>query len=155
MRIRPRTPPGPVYSLDLQRPPPSLKAPPIQVSAWCSFLCKALSPSPASLLSLCFQKCLGHTLVTCHVTSQVMLESSSSYQGVSLLPGDEAQAQGRELDKSDFWLCCLLSWCCACASLLSRVRLFATPWTVAHHAPLPMGILQARVLEWIAMPSVP
>ena len=25
------------------------------------------------------------------------------------------------------------------------------PWTVAHQAPLSMGILQARVLEWIAI----
>ena len=28
-----------------------------------------------------------------------------------------------------------------------------TPWTVAHQAPLSMGILQARILEWLAMPS--
>ena len=34
----------------------------------------------------------------------------------------------------------------------SHVLLFATPWTVAHQAPLSMGILQARILEWIAMP---
>ena len=27
--------------------------------------------------------------------------------------------------------------------LLSRVQLFAIPWTVAHQAPLSMGILQA------------
>ena len=33
------------------------------------------------------------------------------------------------------------------------VRLFVTPWTVAHQAPLSMGILQARILEWVAMPS--
>ena len=35
---------------------------------------------------------------------------------------------------------------------LSRVRLFVTPWTVALQAPLSMGILQARILEWVAMP---
>ena len=29
----------------------------------------------------------------------------------------------------------------------------ATPWTVAHQAPLSMGILQARILEWVACPS--
>ena len=29
----------------------------------------------------------------------------------------------------------------------------ATPWTVAHQAPLSMGILQARILEWVARPS--
>ena len=28
----------------------------------------------------------------------------------------------------------------------------ATPWTRARQAPLYMGILQARVLEWVAMP---
>ena len=26
-------------------------------------------------------------------------------------------------------------------------------WTIAGQAPLSMGILQARILEWIAMPS--
>ena len=30
---------------------------------------------------------------------------------------------------------------------------FATPWTVAHQAPLSMGILQARILEWVAISS--
>ena len=34
---------------------------------------------------------------------------------------------------------------------LSRVQLFATLQTVAHQAPLSMGILQARILEWVAM----
>ena len=27
------------------------------------------------------------------------------------------------------------------------------PWTVARQAPLSLGILQARILEWVAMPS--
>ena len=31
--------------------------------------------------------------------------------------------------------------------VLSRVRLFVTPWTVAHQAPLTMGFFQARILE--------
>ena len=30
---------------------------------------------------------------------------------------------------------------------------FMTSWTVTLQAPLSMGILQARILEWIAMPS--
>ena len=33
---------------------------------------------------------------------------------------------------------------------LSRVRLFATPWTVAYQAPLSME-LSPRILEWIAI----
>ena len=38
-------------------------------------------------------------------------------------------------------------------SCFSLVRLFATPWTVACQTPLSMAILQARILEWVAMPS--
>ena len=30
---------------------------------------------------------------------------------------------------------------------------FVTPWTAALQAPLSMEILQARILEWVAMPS--
>ena len=37
--------------------------------------------------------------------------------------------------------------------MLSRIQLFASPWTAAYQAPLSMGILQARVQEWVAMPS--
>jgi len=33
------------------------------------------------------------------------------------------------------------------------VQLYATPWTVARHAHLSMEIIQARILEWVAMPS--
>ena len=39
------------------------------------------------------------------------------------------------------------------AELLSRVKLSATPWTVACQAPPSMGILQARILEWVATSS--
>ena len=40
-------------------------------------------------------------------------------------------------------------------AMLSRsvVSNSATPKTVAHQASLSMGILQARILEWFAMPS--
>ena len=43
--------------------------------------------------------------------------------------------------------------CAKRAQSLSPVRPFVTPWTVAHQAPLSMGILQARILQWVAMPS--
>ena len=35
-------------------------------------------------------------------------------------------------------------------SSFSHVRLFATPWTVAHHAPLPMGF--SRQEYWSGFP---
>ena len=37
--------------------------------------------------------------------------------------------------------------------LFSRVLDSATPWTAAHQAPLSIGILQARILECVSMPS--
>ena len=37
-------------------------------------------------------------------------------------------------------------------SRFSCIWLCATLWTVARQAPLSMGILQARILEWVAMP---
>jgi len=38
-------------------------------------------------------------------------------------------------------------------SRFSHVWLFGTLWTAACQALLSMGILQARILEWVAMPS--
>ena len=40
-----------------------------------------------------------------------------------------------------------------CAQLLCCVQLFVILWTVAHQALLSMGILRARILEGVAMPS--
>ena len=66
------------------------------------------------------------------------------------------------------WHCFLLSLICLikphkeplyymqCACVLrcfGHVQVFVTSWTVARLASLSMGILQARILEWVAMPS--
>ena len=40
-----------------------------------------------------------------------------------------------------------------CAQSLSSVQLFVTPWTAAHQAPLSLRILQARIVEWVTVPS--
>ena len=45
------------------------------------------------------------------------------------------------------------SWWATCAYSRSDVRLCVTPQAVARQAPLSTGILQARILEWVAMPS--
>ena len=42
---------------------------------------------------------------------------------------------------------------CVCVLNYSVLSDSATQWTVAHQAPLSMGILQARILKWVAMPS--
>ena len=42
----------------------------------------------------------------------------------------------------------------SCAVLSHSVMsLFATPWTAAREVPLSMGILQAKILAWVVMPS--
>ena len=43
---------------------------------------------------------------------------------------------------------CKSNYCC----LVVYVRFVVTPWTVACQSPLSMEILQARILEWVAMP---
>ena len=48
------------------------------------------------------------------------------------------------------WL--LPSLVCACMLRHFRcVWLYATLWTAAHQVPLSLGILQARILEWVAI----
>ena len=50
-------------------------------------------------------------------------------------------------------MCVYVAYKGKCAYSLSCVWLFVTSWTVAHQAPLSIGILQARILEWVTMPS--
>ena len=40
-----------------------------------------------------------------------------------------------------------------CAKLLQLCPILWTLWTIAHQASLSRGIFQARILEWVAMPS--
>ena len=47
-----------------------------------------------------------------------------------------------------FLIQCYLAVCML--SCFSCVWLFGTPWTLAHQAPLSIGILQVRILEWLA-----
>ena len=48
---------------------------------------------------------------------------------------------------------CLLYLHACMLSCSSQVLLFLTQWIVAHQAPLCMGILQVRILEWVAISS--
>ena len=55
----------------------------------------------------------------------------------------------KELDTTE-----QLNWTEYVSFVLSRfvcIKLFATLWTLAHQAPLSMGILQVRILEWVAI----
>ena len=90
-----------------------------------------LTPSPASYWTArCPHR--GAVLVSEHP------EALSTHQGCSLwipLRGSES----------------------ACGCVLSHsvmsLGLFGTLWAVTRQSPLSMGILQARILEWVVMPS--
>ena len=47
--------------------------------------------------------------------------------------------------KRSLWLVCVL-----CAQSLTCIQVFATPWTVAHQAPLSMGF--SRQEHWSGLP---
>ena len=70
---------------------------------------------------------------------------------------DQRATKGAELEGSNIALMktslVYLTVRACVPSCFSRVRLCVTPWTVACQAPLSMGILQARILEWVAVPS--
>ena len=46
---------------------------------------------------------------------------------------------------------CQIMWVCV-QHCFSSVQLFETLWTIACQAPA-LGVLQVRILEWLAMPS--
>ena len=57
------------------------------------------------------------------------------------------------LGLSNMPLCvCVCVYTCT-LNHFNHARLFATLWTVAHQAPLSVGILQARILEGVIRPS--
>ena len=48
---------------------------------------------------------------------------------------------------------CARTCMCVCTQPLSSVQLFATPWTVAHQAPLPIGFFGQEY--WSGLPFPP
>ena len=66
-------------------------------------------------------------------------------------PGRLQLMESQRSDVTKRWALTMEYAVLCCVYSLSRVRLFATTWTLALQAPLSMGILQARIL--VAMPS--
>ena len=63
-------------------------------------------------------------------------------------PAKDRNALGRPQPGPD----CSCLWAVRVLSCFSRVPLCATPWTGAHQLPRVHGTLQARILQWVAMP---
>ena len=56
----------------------------------------------------------------------------------------------KEINNKGIWA---TIWNSLCLVAQSCLTLCDPPWTVACQVPLSMGLLQARILEWAAMPS--
>ena len=117
-----------------------------EVSQSCLTLCDPIDCSPpGSSVHGIFPGM--NTGVGCHF----LLQGIFPTQGIFL-----TQRSNPHLLHFLYWeriLYCWANWVVVAVQLLSHVQLFVTPLTVAHQAPLSMGILQARILEWVAMPS--
>ena len=87
--------------------------------------------------------------------SVVIYFNSAQVQGLNSTIFCMTHSWGRSSEVTGIWSFKRNCWekvvkLCVHAKLL---QLCLTLWTVAHQAPLSMGISQARILEWVAMPS--
>ena len=93
-----------------------------------------------------------YTTDTTNIYTKIILNYSGR-PAVAVLDSREDKTKRHREEKIDRILSPLYSLLLACLlSRFSLIRLFAIPWTVTHQAPLSMGILQARILEWVALP---
>ena len=78
-----------------------------------------------------------------------------SYAGIKMFAGqsDEQLASQKIVNQRDSQRTGLWAVSVAVVELLSRSRLFATPWTVAHQVPLSFTISQS-LLKLISIESV-
>ena len=152
------------------------------VAQWCLTLCDPMGCSPPGS-SVHGDSPVKNTRVGCHALLQGLFPTQGSKPGVpccrQILYHLSHQGSPRilqwvaysfsrgssqprnQLGISAFQVNSLLAelpgklqYLYACVlSCFSCVQLFATLWTIACQAPLSMEILQARILEWVAMPS--
>ena len=118
------------------------------------------SQLPAPLLAAFLFKLGAESSCLAKFRLQVMGSPGTAHTCLAqaLLPASTSHVQERPVENMAAWFhlgsphlpksmhACVLS-------RFSHVRLCATPWTLARQAPLSMGILQARILEGVAMPS--
>ena len=58
------------------------------------------------------------------------------------------------MDFKHFWPLIICVCVCVCVGCFSRLQFFVTPWTVCSPPGSSVhGILQARIVEWVALPS--
>ena len=72
---------------------------------------------------------------------------------ISWVPRLTLQDLTNALPERNSMVCRELTVCMRMLSHFSRVQLFVTLWTVAHWAPLSMGLSRQEYWSWVAMPS--
>ena len=70
---------------------------------------------------------------------QLSSSSSSAELKLTVILPDHFEAIAQFSCHCCFWEISVCVCVCVCVKSLSHVRLFTTPWTVAHQAPLSMG----------------
>ena len=126
-----------------------------------------ISTVKSSKSNRCIRRILNNTTIVAHQILTYKVISGFIWLGKIYLAKYLILSKVPDCSSSYMWAgygrlsvypckCFLLShhWCNKRCAVLSHwiVSDFATPWLVAHQAPLSMGSLQARILEWVAMP---
>ena len=108
----------------------------------CHFLLQGIHPSQGP--------CIGRWILYHWTTREGLVKGNLT---VNIWPGQYPITRRLKADKSELQRKLLyLQWVKVKVKSLSRVRLFATPWTVAYHVPLLMGF--TRQDYWSGLPSV-
>ena len=123
---------------------------------------------PASLI---LHKCIVYSFAhvihskspTCEPSSCKLSKMQMYYQSIpvqyyianciSWVPRLTLQDLTNALPERNSMVCRELTVCMRMLSHFSRVQLFVTLWTVAHWAPLSMGLSRQEYWSWVAMPS--
>ena len=111
---------------------------------------RGLTHSPEPLLMLAVISCCCSVVKLCPTLGDHM---DCSMPGFSVHHYLSEFAQTVSLYLLPSLCVCVCVCVCVCPQLLSRVQLFLTQWTVARQTPLSAGLLQARILKWVAMSS--
>ena len=89
----------------------------------------------------------------CISCDKVLKGQGRSQFSVEEFPEGESQEMRHQQDFWRFERGIVYCWLCCCSVAKSCLTPCDPMDCIAHQAPLSMGILQARTLEWVAMPS--
>ena len=110
----------------------------ISTTAWVSLQHRSwLSPGQMIDRNYCALSSLPKW--TYHQIRHMQLVTQTHHRGVNMAVNTRRWRSLMAILEADNHCCCF-----------SRVQLCATPWAEVHQAPSVPGILQARILEWVA-----